>query len=217
MIDCNGTHVITHRHKHGNAVYRCTLANAVKLLGECLKNETPDLRELAEELKTETRPVRPFEWLVKALSEVLEMKESTPVRLRIVLFGAGPKLRDDPDPRPVPVISKEMQDELVLFFFRNRFDLQMLSGRLTPTLEMVTAAWNSLSFLEPARQRLAGQGGPDVRFIENYMSEALDALKPLQKNSWKADAREERVVGQFVTFFNEHASGTWDVEQVQDL
>lgn len=216
MIECNGTHVITHRHKHGNAVYACTLANANKLLQECLKNEAPDLAELAEELKTETRPVRPFDWLVKALSEVLDMKES-PVRLRMVLFGPGPKLRDDPDPRPVPVISKEMQDELVLFFFRNRFDLQMLSGRLAPTLEMVTACWNSLSFLEPARQRLTETGGPDVRFIENHMSDALDALAPLQKNRWKEGAHEERIVGQFVTFFNEWGSGTWDVEQVQNL
>lgn len=216
MIDCNGTHVITHKHKHGNQVYRCTLANANKLLAECLANDAPDLAELAEQLKTETRPVRPFEWLVKALSEVHDMKVS-PVRLRMVLFGPGPKLRDDPDPRPAAVITKEMQDELVLFFFRNRFDLQMLSGRLAPTLEMVTACWSSLSFLEPARQRLVEKGGPEVRFIENHLSEGLDALAPLQKNRWKADACEERIVGQFVTFFNEWGSGTWDVEQVNDL
>lgn len=216
MIECNGSHVITHKYKHGDSVYRCTLANAQKLLDDCLKNYAPDLGELAEQLKTETRPVRPFEWLVKALLEVRDMKES-PVRLRMVLFGAGPKLRDDPDPRPVPVISKEMQDELVLFFFRNRFDLSMLDGRLAPKLDMVTACWNSLSFLEPARQRLAGKGGPDVLFIENHMSEGYDALQVLVRNRWKEDAREERVVGQFVTFLNEWGVGTWDVLHVTDL
>lgn len=216
MIECNGSHVITHKSKHGNAVYRCTLANAQKLLADCLQNYASDLGALAEQLKTETRPVRPYEWLVKALLEVRDMKES-PVRLRMVLFGAGPKLREDPDPRPEVVISKEMQEELVLFFFRNRFDLSMLDGRLSPTLDMVTACWNSLSFLEPARQRLTAKGGPDVLFIENYLSEGYDALQELQRNRWKDDAREERVVGRFVTFFNEWVGGTWDVEQVTDL
>lgn len=216
MIECNGTHVITHRHKHGNAVYRCTLVNAQGLLAECLKNEAPDLGELVEQLKSEKRPVRAFEWLVKALLEVRDMKES-PVRLRMVLFGAGPKLRDDPDPRTVPVISKEMQDELVLFFFRNRFDVSMLDGRLSPTLEMVTACWNSLSFLEPARNRLAVKGGPDVLFIENHLLEGCDEVGALLRNRWKAEAREERVVGQFVQFLNTWGSGHWDVEQVTDL
>jgi hypothetical protein len=216
MIECNGTHVITHRHKHGNSVYRCTLSNAKKLLDDLLQHDAHGLGELAAELKEEKRPVRPVSWLAKALTEVVEMKES-PVRLRMVLFGPGPRERDATDPRPVPVISTEMQDELVLFFFRNGYSLDMLNGRLSPTEPMLEACWAALSFLEPARQRVEKEDVKGVRFIEDVMDEGVDALRKLQNSRWKEDAREERVVGQYVQFFNEWASGTWDVEAVTDL
>lgn len=216
MISCNGTYVITHKHRHGNAVYGCKLANAQKLLENMLKHDAHGLGELVEELKAEQRPVRPFSWLAKALADVLEMKDSS-VRLRMVLFGPGPKVRDAVDPRPEPTITTEMQEELVLFFFRNKFSLDMLQGRLAPTEAMLDACWESLSFLEPARQRLQKDGVTGVRFIEDVMDEGIDALRKLQLSRWKEDAREERVVGQYVQFFNEWGSGTWDVEAVTDL
>lgn len=216
MISCNGSYVITHRHKHGNSVYRCTLSNAKKLLEDLLQRDAHGLGELSAELNEEKRPVRPFSWLAKALTDVVEMKES-PVRLRMVLFGPGPKERDAIDPRPVPVITKAMQDELVLFFFRNSYSLDMLNGRLSPTEAMLEACWAALSFLEPARQRLEKEGVQGVRFIEDVMDEGLDALRRLQNSRWKEDVREDRVVRQYVQFFNEWASGTWDVESVTDL
>lgn len=216
MIECNGPHVITHKYKHGDSVYRCTLANAQKLLDDVLKNYSAHLGELAAELKSETRPVLPFTWLVKALDEVRERKES-PTWLRRALYGAGPKERDAQDPRPELTITAEMQEELVLFFFRNKYDLAMLSGRLAPSEDMLNAAWASLSFLEPARQRIEKADVKGVRFIEDLMADGIDALRVLQRNRWKAEAHEERIVGQFVQFFNEWGGGTWDVAPVTDL
>lgn len=215
MIECNGSHVITHKHKHGNQVYRCTLANAKALLEQCLQNEAPDLASLAETLKTEPRPFRPFSWLKKALAEVRDMKES-PTRLRMVLFGPGPKDRDETDPRPMPVITKAMQDELVLFFFRAKVNMDALDGRSTISVEALTECWEALSFLEPARQRIAAAASGGVLFIDDYQHEGYEELHTLLKDRWKAEAREESVVATFCQFFNSWGTGHWDVEKVCD-
>jgi len=214
MIACNGSHVITHKHKHGNAVYRCTTANAKKLLEECLKNEAFDLAKLVESMKGETRKPRHAGWLTKALLEVRDMKDS-PVRLRMALYGPGPRERGAEDPRPLPVITKAMQDELVLFFFNRNLKLDALDGRSQLSLEAVTACWESLSFLEPARQRLSESG---VTFIEDHLYEGYEELQVLLNDRWKEGAKEESIIGNhYCPFLNTWGSGHWDVEQVQDV
>ena len=210
MIECNGTYVITHNHKHGNAIYRCTLANAKKLLDECLKSEAVDLGRLAETLKSETRPVRSVSWLTKALAEVRDLKEK-PERLRTVLYGGRP--REGEDTRPMPVISKEMQAELVLSFFSSQLKLEALDGRSPMTVDALTGGWGSLSFLAEARTRL----GADVRFIEDYLYDGYQDLSVLLKDRWKETAKEENIVANhYVPFFNRWGSGRWSVEAVVD-
>lgn len=210
MIPCNGNHVITHDHKHGNAIYRCTLENAKKLLDSCLKDEAVELGQLAARLKDEKRPVRSVSWLTKALAEVRDMKEP-PERLRTVLYGGKP--REGEDTRPKLVITKEMQDELVLSFFRSQLKLEALDNRSPMTVEALTAGWGSLSFLEPARQRL----GAEVAFIEDYLYDGYASLESLLKNRWKETAKEENIVGNYYCpFLSSWGSGRWSVEPVVD-
>ena len=209
MIEYNGTSVITHVHKHGNAIYRCTLANAKKLLDECLKSEAVDLGRFAESLKNETRPVRPASWLTKALAEVRDMKDK-PERLRTVLYGAP---RPPKDARPIPVISKEMQNELVLSFFSSRLKLEALDGRSPMTVEALTGGWTTLSFLADARARL----GDEVQFVEDYLYDGYRELLLLRKDSWKDATKEENIVANhYIPFFNSWGSGRWSVEPVVD-
>lgn len=210
MIECNGTHVITHDHKHGNAIYRCTLANAKKLLDDCLTSEAVDLGRFADSLKDESRPVRPVSWLTKALAEVRDLKDK-PERLRTVLYGGRP--REGEDTRPMPVISKEMQDELVLSFFRSQLKLEALDGRSPMTVEALTAGWGTLSFLADARARL----GNEVLFVEDYLYDGYQDLAVLRKDRWKETAKEENIVANhYVPFFNSWGSGRWSVETVID-
>ncbi len=209
MILCNGTHVITHDHKHGNAIYRCTLENAQKLLKECLQNDAIQLANLAEKLKEVKVPVRPVTWLTYALAEVRDLRES-PERLRTVLYGPRPK--EGADTRPMPVISKEMQEELVILFFRSQLKLEALDTRSPMSINELTSGWGSLSFLAPARERL----GDEVMFVDDYLYDGYLDLKPLLRNQWKEAAKEESVVGQHVRFLNSWGSGRWSVEQVQD-
>ncbi|KVP16856.1 hypothetical protein [Burkholderia ubonensis] len=212
MIECNGAYVITHDHKHGNAVYRCTLANAKKLLENCLKTQAPELAKLAETLKGETRAVLPVTWLTRALAEVRDMKES-PTSLRRVLHGPGPRERGADDPRPMPVITKEMQEELVLSFFRSQLKLEGLDSRSPMTVSQLTSGWDTLQFLEPARQRLS-QG---VLFIEDYLYDGYEELRVLLNDRWKDTAREENIVGNhFCPFLSTWGSGRWAVEPVID-
>lgn len=209
MILCNGTHVITHDHKHGNAIYRCTLENAQKLLKACLQSDAIELAKLVEQLKGVKFPVRPVSWLTYALAEVRDLK-ATPERLRTVLYGPRPKEGDDA--RPVPVISKEMQEELVILFFRNQLKLEALDNRSPMSVAELTSGWSSLSFLAPARARL----GDEVIFVEDYLYDGYQDLQPLLRNRWKETAKEENVVNQHVQFLNSWGSGRWSVEQVQD-
>lgn len=214
MIPCNGSHVITHQHKHGNAVYRCTLENATKLVADCLTNEAFELARLVESMKGETRKLRHYGWLIKALQDVRDMKES-PARLRMALYGAGPRERDADDPRPVPVVTKAMQDELVLFFFHRNLKLEALDGRASLDQDALTALWESMSFLAPARERLSGAGG--VRFVDDHLYEGYEKLQTLD-GRWKETAKEESIVGNyFCEFLNTWGSGRWDVEKVQDV
>lgn len=216
MIECNGSHVITHKYKHGNSVYRCTLANAQKLLADCLTNYAQSLARLSTQLEAETRPIRAFDWLLGALRDVHELKEST-TRLRRLLYGAGPKQREEPDLRPVPVITKAMQDELVLLFFHNKFDIGVLTGKSGATEALLTTCWNELSFLQPAHERLSITEPNGLRFVEDYEMTGYEDLQALLKTKWKQDAREERIVGAFVRFLNAWNDGHWDVEIVKDL
>jgi len=211
MIECNGSHVITLNHKHGNAVYRCTLANARRLLDECLQTDAHDLATAEKERASDPRAVRPVTWLTRALAEVRDQKEAAP-RLRTVLYGPGPRERDAVDSRPNPVVTKEMQAELVMLYFNSKLKLEALDGNAPVTVAQLTAGWGTLSFLEVARQRL-----PDVAFIEDYLYDGLEQLSILRRNSWKETAREETIIGNhFVPFLNEWGSGRWNVEPVID-
>lgn len=210
MIPCNGSSVIVHEYKHGDSIYRCTLDNAKKLLARCLRDEARDLNGFTELMKTETRPVRPASWLTKALDEVAKAGEQ-PERLRTTLYGGRPHEGDDL--RPVAVITKEMQDELVLFCFRNNLKLEAFDGRTSLAIDALPALWAGLSFLEPARTRL----GADVCLVEDYLYEGYDELKVLLKDSWKETAREENIVANYYCrFFNSWSAGRWSVESVAD-
>ncbi|KWA83945.1 hypothetical protein WL29_21500 [Burkholderia ubonensis] len=211
MIEC--THVITHDHKHGNAIYHCTMANAKKLLDHCLKREAVELAKLYESLKDETRLVLPVSWLTHALAEVRDLKQ-TPTRLRSVLYGPGPRDRGADDKRPMPVITKEMQEELVLSFFRSQMKLEALDNSSPLTVADLTAGWGTLTFLEPARQRLS-QG---VLFIEDDLFSGYEDLRVLLADRWKVTAKEESIIGNhFCPFLNTWGSGRWDVMPVQHV
>ncbi len=209
MIPCNGSHVITHDYKHGDSIYRCTLANAQKLLDQMLKDEAQHLAKVVAQLKDETRPVRSVGWLTKALTEVCNQTE--PRQLRALLHGGAP--REGEDTRPVSEITEAMQQELVMFCFHRKLSLDVFQGRQSMSLEQVMDAWKTLAFLQPARTRL----GEDIVLLEDYLYEGYSDLTRLQSARWKDTAKEENIVGShYCPLLNAWGSGRWSVEAVVD-
>lgn len=209
MIPCNGTHVIVHDHKHGRVVYRCTLANARRLLADCLADEAPQLNQFVEQLAQEKRPVRSTNWLANALVEVRELAEN-PKSLQLVWYGSKP--RDGEDLRPMPSITREMQSELVVFCYHQGIHIDKLD-RGSHARTDITTAWDQLSFLEPARARI----GRDVWFVEEHLYTGAADLKVLTADRWKDTAKEENIVAnRFCPFLNDWSMGSWSVEALRD-
>lgn len=209
MIACNGTHVIVHDHKHGRSLYRCTLSNARRLLTACLADDALQLNEFVEQLAQEKRPVRSANWLANALVDVRELAEN-PKSLQLVWYGSKPRV--GADTRPMPSISVAMQSELVVFCYHQGINIDNLN-RVSHSMTDITTAWNQLSFLEPARDRI----GRDVWFVEEHLYTGATDLKVLTADRWKDTAREENIVANhFCPFLNNWAMGNWSVEALQD-
>lgn len=209
MIACKGTHVIVHGHKHGRVVYRCTLSNARRLVDACLADEAQELMRFVEQLAQEQRAVRTPNWLINALADVREMAER-PTSLQLVWHGSRPS--GEGDPRPMPCVTPDMQDELILFCFRNKINLDALT-RAQPSMAELTTAWNDLKFLEPARTRI----GREVWFVEEHLYRGSAELKVLKADRWKDTSKEENIVANYYCpFLNDWAMGNWSVEALQD-
>jgi len=208
VILCNGSHVILHRHRHGDAVYACTLENAKKLLENCLATDASQLVQLSEGLMRETRPVRSARWLNAALGEVYRLSEE-PTGLQLVLHGRAPK---GGPAMPMPVVTQAMQDTLVLACFHHGIKLESLGVRGGMQAEEdTTHLWRTLEFLAPARARI----GSDVVFVDDVMYDSYVELKELKTARWKETAKEQNIVANhYCPFLNEWTSGNWSVEEV---
>lgn len=208
MVPCNNTHILHHNYKHGDSVYRCSLANAKKLLAEALEYGAQGLLALEKELAEARTPVRPASWLHKALTEV-RLGSKSPVNLRLVLFGRKP--REGEDTRPPVEVTPAIRDALVLGCFHNDLKLDELNRGGMPLSGLVTL-FEKLDFLAPARDRL-----PKVRLLDDYLYTGLEDLATLRADKWKDTAKEENIVGNnYVPFLNTWGAGTWTLMLLGD-
>jgi len=213
MVENKGTHVIQQRGRHGGGIYRCTLANANALVAMCLEHDVPWLAKLVEELEAETRKVLPVSWLVPVLTEIRD-NAAEPRRFRHVLFGAGPRLRDDPDMRPLARIEPAMQDELILACFKAKVPLETLRPETHLEVETAAALFETLSFLKPARDRLAA----GVRFVDDSTYRGWEMLHTIRANKWKPEAKEENIIANhYCEFLNNWSRSEYAVERLEDL
>lgn len=218
MLSCNGSHVIYHRHKHGDSIYRCTLANAKSLLSEVLADDgCAELKAFVDSQAGETRLVRPEFWLARAFDEVLN-RDINPSALHSVLCGGNPTESGSGEAKPFPVITQEMEDELVLYFYRRKLPLSSKTFSDYKWVPSEVAAhfsdcWSELSFLQEGRRRL----GREIVFVKNHLYEGAKDLKVLLADRWRETAREENIVGNhFCPFLSAWGGGSWSVEPLLD-
>ncbi|MBU9199860.1 hypothetical protein KTD31_00405 [Burkholderia multivorans] len=213
MIENKGTHVIRERGRHGSGIYRCTLANANKLVEMCLQYDSPWLAKLVDELDAEKRKVLPVSWLVPVFTEVRD-NEAEPRRFRAVLFGPGPRLRDDADMRPLASVEPQMQDELILACYKAKVQLEALRRDSQLEVEKVTHLFDTLTFLKPARDRIV----EGVRFIDDSAYRGWELLKTIRANKWKPDAKEENIIANhYCEFLSTWSRSEYVVDRLEDL
>ncbi|WP_434716019.1 hypothetical protein [Paraburkholderia sp. A3RO-2L] len=213
MIENQGSHVIVQRGRHGGGIYRCTLANANKLVEMCLEYDVPWLAKQVDELEAESCKVLPVSWLVPVLTEIRD-NSAEPRRFRAVLYGPGPRLRDDPDTRPRASIEPAMQDELILACFKAKVQLDTLRSDSHLEVEKATSFFETLTFLQPARERLSA----GVRFIDDSTYRGWELLRTIRANKWKPEAKEENIIANhYCEFLNSWSRSEYAVERLEDL
>jgi len=200
MTPNNGKHIIICRSYGDLSAYACTLDNARAIFDNHIADLPREIDEVASQLLETERPTILYgaQGMQDALSEVLTKKpgdESS--KLRAVLHG--PSRRNEPDTRPVVLITEAAQQELVLWLFKHEISAKPLDSGLAnrfndlhPELE--------LTFLAPFVERM----GKPIQYIRypEYL-EAAKSLKSLRANRWKDDAQEDRVVERYLSFVRE--------------
>lgn len=199
MVPCNNSHVLLNIcRKRGNSVFECSLATANKLLADLLM-EQPELWALSQKLENSATSLRPLRWLVEALVEVRDLAVE-PTCLANVIFGNAQNNAS----REAVGISTEMQSELVLWAFHAKVpvnDLEHISE------DCARAAWDTLSFLAPARDRIK-----NLELLSDSDYDSCRELNTLLKSKWKDSAKESSIVDKYYCpFFNAWGSGFWEV------
>lgn len=197
-------HIIVCESRHGNGYYPCTLAMAKKLVEDELAYSGQALLAAEKELSAAPGHVRPASWLSKALTEVATAEEQ-PRALRTVLYGKKPT--EGEDSRPEVHITSSMREELLLACFRKGQPMPMRHEAWG--LDMLQELYQTLSFLEPSRQRLTGA----VRLVETHIVDSLSLLKAIQNDTWKESSLESSIVRNYhCELLNVWAQGTWSVQ-----
>ena len=211
MIPCANTHVIHHNGKHGDGVYRCTLANAKKLLASALEYNAKHLLTLEADLALKPLvTIRSSTWLQKALTEVQNMDPDAKA-LRRALHGSHPA-KGVADTRPTVEITSAMRDELVLACYHHKLPLDQKSSNGI-SLAGLQILFEALNFLAPARERFPY----GLRLIDDYLHEGLMDLRVLRADSWKDTAKEENIVGNFyIPFLTSWDEGRWSLMVISE-
>lgn len=197
----NNAHVIVCRAHGSLTAYPCTLAGAIRLLAshrDDLYEEAKTLAALLAE-KGDTR-LYSADLVLKVLSQLYLAKPADALpSLRVLQYGGIP--RTGPDERPTPVATVEMQEELALWFFRHKVDLNDASA-FVENIEKLNPL-GTLSFLAPAAARLQTPGKV-LRLVSGDDLEVARELVALERNAWKESSLESAVVARYLTFINDH-------------
>lgn len=201
--------VILHTLDGECSVYACTLPSAKKILQEVLSHDAKSLVKLVNRLKYETRPIRPASWLQLALAEV---RDFSPAPLHLNILLNGPNAEAVEAANKVKPITLEMQDELVVLFFRLGLSLDSLTDGTVYSDDVLDKLFSSLRFLAPGR-KLVGQYG--ACFVEDGYYEGYKDLMILLKDSWKKSATDYQIItNYYCPFFTDWAGGNWQVKKI---
>lgn len=197
----NNAHVIVCRAHGSLTAYPCTLDGAIRLLASHRDNLYEEAKALAAVLaeKSDTRPYS-ADLVLKALAQLYSAKpaDALPV-LRVLQYGGAP--RTGPDERPPVLATVEIQEELALWLFRHKVNLNHASD-FAENIEKLNPL-GTLSFLAPAAARLQAQGKV-LRFVRGDDLEVARELVVLERNRWMESTLESAVVTRCLTFINDH-------------
>lgn len=208
MVEDKGAWAIVQDSKHGISIYHCALPVAKSLVQSCLAREAHAVRALKQAIDG-GRTAREASWLAKALHDVLA-ESADPRHLSRVIFGMASR----------GVLAGEAQvapgwrDELLTFLFDRNTTINKQSLMKTVTslsCEDLLACWQALSFLAPARQRL----GDDLLLVSDDVFEGYDLLQDIEKDRWKPEAKEHRVIERYhCAFLSQWGVGSWSVAPI---
>ena len=203
MIPLARPHAIYHRGKHSTTLYVASIDNALKLVEEAIQY-FPAVIARAKDMETKV-PDAPVlvatNWLTLALQEVLDNLPGAELRYLRSRFHGQPS--SDEDTRPVVQLDQAWQQELVLFLFEHK--LGQSAKSLQPEAQYL--AWNKLSFLAPARERLPN----GLNIADESEIDGARELNILRRNTWKETAQEANVISRYLQFLNEWGDGNWDL------
>lgn len=217
-------HVITYKNKHGIELFAATGENVLSLV-KTVRQESKRLSASLALLAAKPEEggaapaIRGHRWLWRALAEVVDQTapEDCKALKRLFYGDAAHCVSIDPAWRTelltwlvvnVPPALAEHSPRQLIVALAGSQELQ------PDELALTAQIYRSLQFLVPARARVG-----EVTFLSTGMLDDCREVRELLRDQWKAEAiadpaRAHNVLGRYLRFLNDWASGDFDLVKV---